>query len=158
MSYIKKQLNDEALLAWLIKDDYKQLKNLIKVNSVRGSIAERLLAEMFNSEFIDAYGSDEINPQGRLVETKITKSVNQGKFEVGNVLSKKDKCDIIRIVDLENYRIFEIPHDEFFKRAKIFKRGVKKISDSIFWSASYNTVDKIQRENTTLLLDFEVKY
>ena len=153
---LKALLNDDALLKWLIKDNHKQLKNLIQVNSVRGSILERLLAEIFNSEFTDANGSDEINSSGKLVETKITKSVNLGRFEVGNVLSKRDKCDIIRIVDLVNFRMFEIPHDDFFKRAKINKRGKKKIVDSIFWSASYNTADKIQRGNTSLLLDFEI--
>lgn len=153
---LKSLLNDEALLDWLIKDQYKQLKNLIEVNRVRGSILERILAEIFNSEFTDANGSDEINSSGKLVETKVTKSINRGKFEVGNILSKKNKCDIIRIVDLINYRMFEIPHDDFFERAKINKRGKKKITDSIFWSASYNTSDKLQQENTRLLLDFEV--
>ena len=153
---LKSLLNDDAMLAWLIKDDYNQLKNLIKVFSVRGSIAERLLAEIFNSKFTDAHGSDEINTNGDLVETKITKSIYRGKFEVGNLLSKEDKCHIIRIVDLVNYRIFEIPHNDFFRRAKINKRGKKKIYDSIVWSASYNTKDNLARENTKLLLDFEV--
>ena len=92
------------------------------------------------------------------LELTVNRTTKTFQEQMQDLLSKKDKCDIIRIVDLENYRIFEIPHDEFFKRAKISKRGVKKITDSIFWSASYNTVDKIQRENTTLLLDFEVKY
>ena len=153
---LKALLNDEALLAWLIKGNYKQLKNLIKVFSVRGSIAERLLAEIFNSKFTDAHGSDEINTNGDLVETKITKSINLGKFEVGNLLSKKGKCHFIRIVDLVNYRMFEIPHNDFFRRAKINKRGKKKIYNSIVWSASYNTKDKLARENTQLLLDYEI--
>lgn len=153
---LKALLNDTALLNWLIKDDYTQLKNLIQVNRVRGSILERILAEIFNSEFTDANGSDEINSDGKLVETKVTKAINQGKFEVGNVLSKKDKCDIIRIVDLINFRMFEIPHDVFFERAKISIRGKKRIVDSIFWSASYNASDNRERGNTQLLLDFEI--
>jgi hypothetical protein len=153
---LKALLNDEALLAWLIKGNYKQLKNIIKVNGVRGSIVERLLAEIFNSKFTDAHGSDEINSNGDKVETKITKSINRGKFEIGNILSKKNKCHFIRIVDLINYRAFEIPHNDFFRRAKIHKRGKKRIFNSIVWSASYNTKDKLARENTQLLLDYEI--
>ena len=132
----KEEFNDSALFNWLIKNSGKNLKELIQVNRVRGSIMERILSEYFNSKFTDAYGSDEINQDGKLVETKITKYINGKRFEIGNIISKKGKCDIIRIVDLINYRIFEIQHDEFFKRGKFSIRGKTRRNNSLFWSAS----------------------
>jgi hypothetical protein len=152
----KEVFNDSAVFNWLTKNRGENLKELIKVNRVRGSIMERILSEYFNSEFTDAHGSDEINQDGKLVETKITKSINLKKFEIGNIISKRGKCDIIRIVDLINYRIFEIPHDEFFKYAKFNIRGKTRRSDSLLWSASYNKSDRIEIGNTQLLLDNEI--
>ena len=152
----KEEFNDSALFNWLIKNSGKNLKELIQVNRVRGSIMERILSEYFNSKFTDAHGSDEINQDGKLVETKITKSISQKKFEIGNIISKKGKCDIIRIVDLINYRIFEIQHDEFFKRGKFSIRGKTRRNNSLFWSASYNESDKIEVGNTQLLIDNEI--
>ena len=107
----------------------------------------------------DLHGSDEVDLKGRIIETKMTKSTNQGVFEIGNVLSKKGKCHIIRVIDLINFRMFEIPHDVFFmknKGIKINKRGKKKITDSFTFSASYNKTDKKAPQNTSLLLKYEV--
>ena len=161
MNYnLKENLSDLALTQWLIKDNFKELTNLIKVNSVRGSAVERKIAQDLNSQFTDLHGSDEIDSKGRVIETKMTKSINNGLFEIGNVLSKKDKCDFIRVIDLINFRWFEIPHDVFFNEIygiKVNKRGIKKITDSFTFSASYNTTDKKAIHNTSLLLKYEIK-
>ena len=157
---IKENLSDLALILWLTKDNFKELKNLIKVKGVRGSAVERKIAQDLNSEFTDLHGSDEIDLSGRVIETKMTKSTNNGLFEIGNVLSKKTKCHFIRVIDLINFRWFEIPHDVFFDQnhgIKVYKRGIKKISDSFHFSASYNKTDKKSVHNTSLLLKYEIK-
>ena len=157
---LKENLNDAALIEWLVKDNFKELNNLINVKSVRGSVVERKIAQDLNSQFTDLHGSDEIDLYGRVIETKMTKSIYNGKFEIGNVLSKKGKCDFIRVIDLINFRWFEIPHDVFFDKnygIKIYKRGVKKINDSFWFSASYNETDKIAVHNTSLVLKYEIK-
>ena len=156
---IKENLNDSALVQWLVKDDLKELFNLIKVKGVRGSAVEWKIAQDLNSQFTDLHGSDEIDSKGRIIETKTTKSINKGLFEIGNVLSKKTKCDFIRIIDLINFRWFEIPHDVFFDEEngiKVSKRGIKKIIDSFFFSASYNKTDNKATHNTQLLLKYEI--
>ena len=71
---IKENLNDSALVQWLVKDDLKELFNLIKVKGVRGSAVERKIAQDLNSQFTDLHGSDEIDSKGRIIETKTTKS------------------------------------------------------------------------------------
>ena len=161
MNYnLKENLNDLALIQWLIKDNFKELTNLIKVKGVRGSAVERKIAQDLNSEFTDLHGSDEIDSSGRVIETKMTKSINNGLFEIGNVLSKKNKCHFIRVIDLINFRWFEIPHDAFFDKIngiKINKRGKKKIVDSFTFSASYNKTDKKSMHNTNILLKYEIK-
>jgi len=156
---IKENLNDLALVQWLVKDDLKELINLIQVKSVRGSAVERKIAQDLNSQFTDLHGSDEINLKGKAIENKITKSINNGLFEIGNVVSKETKCDFIRIIDLINFRWFEIPHDVFFNKEngiKVYKRGIKKITDSFFFSASYNKTDNKSPHNTQLLLKYEI--
>jgi len=156
---IKENLNDSALVQWLVKDDLKELINLIQVKSVRGSAVERKIAQDLNSQFTDLHGSDEINLKGKAIENKITKSINNGLFEIGNVVSKETKCDFIRIIDLINFRWFEIPHDVFFNKEngiKVYKRGIKKITDSFFFSASYNKTDNKSPHNTQLLLKYEI--
>ena len=49
---VKENLSDKALINWLIKDNNKELHTLIKVNSVRGSIVERKIADDLNSKFV----------------------------------------------------------------------------------------------------------
>ena len=91
MNYnLKENLNDSALIEWLVKDNFKELTNLIKVKGVRGSAVERKIAQDLNSEFTDLHGSDEIDLSGRVIETKMTKSINNGLFEIGNVESKEN--------------------------------------------------------------------
>ena len=160
MNYnLKENLSDLALVQWLIKDNFKELNNLIKVNSVRGSAVERKIAQDLNSQFTDLHGSDEIDSKGRIIETKMTKSINNGLFEISNVLSKKGKCHFIRVIDLINFRWFEIPHDVFFDKIngiKIYKRGIKKITNSFHFSASYNETDRKSVHNTNILLKYEI--
>ena len=156
---LKENLSDSSLVQWLIKDGLKELKNIIQVPGVRGSVVERKIAQDLNSQFTDLHGSDEIDLLGRVIETKMTKSINNGLFEIGNVLSKENKCDFIRIIDLINFRWFEIPHNVFFDKIhgiRINKRGKKKIVDSFTFSASYNVTDKKAIHNTNILLKYEI--
>ena len=70
------------------------------------------------------------------------------KFE-----SKRNMFDIMRIIDLVNKRIFEIPHDEFFK---CYDSGNDK--NKFRWSAEYddNYGLDFKKRKLKLLKKFEV--
>jgi hypothetical protein len=124
---------------------------LLGDSKFKALIVERKVAEDSGHIFVNSTGHDDRCVNGVKYETKYT---DYPLF--GNTLrinsageNKRAGFDFIRIVDGFNKRIFLIPHDEYFRRGKFYGNEFR-------WSAGYNQEDKIQRENTSLLLQYEV--
>ena len=114
-------------------------------------IVEKKVAEDANSSFVNKAGYDEINPEKGRIETKFTNYIlPSGELRINSAgENKRDKFDILRIIDGANERIFEIPHDEYFNKGK-------RYGSEFRWSSSYNKNDNIKVNNTSLLLKYEV--
>jgi hypothetical protein len=148
---IKEKYDINGTLNYLIKDNYAVLRELLKTNgSVSGSVRERMMADNGGRKFVDEHGYDDIKDDKKW-ESKQTQSIINGMLQINTMLTKKGKCDMFTILDAVNYRMFEIPADVFFKRAKIYKNN----KGTFCWSASYNEKDRIMVNNTQLLLEYE---
>lgn len=128
------------------------LDTLLQDGKFVALIVERKVAYDSGHTFVDTTGYDDVCSKGVRYETKYT-----GKIQVGATLrinsagkNKKGGFDFIRIVDGLNQRIFEIPHDEYFAK------GGFEPTNQFRWSSSYNKFDKVKRDNTALLLQYEV--
>lgn len=143
-TYTKQELK-EYLLAGA-------LDNLLEDGKFVALIVERKVAHDSGHIFVDTTGYDDACSKGFRYETKYT-----GKLQAGATLrinsagkNKKGGFDFIRIVDGVNQRIFEIPHDDYYRK------GSFEPTNQFRWSSSYNQSDKVRRDNTALLLQYEV--
>ena len=135
-------------MAQLIIDNWEVLYNNF---SFQGRLVEMKAAKNAGSTYLDIKGCDEIHPVKGKIENKFTNYIT-----VDNTLrinsageNKRNGFNLLRIIDGVNERIFEIPHNEYFNRGKRYGNEFK-------WSPTYNKEDKIQINNTQLLLDYEV--
>jgi|TARA_R110000744_G_scaffold287024_1_gene398264 hypothetical protein len=136
-----------------LKDDcIENIDVYMKSPKFQALIVEQKVARDAGSEFVDAIGHDEVHKTKGEIETKYTNYILKGGYlRIGKIgENKRDKFKLMRIVDGINKRIFEIPHDVWYSEAKIFK------SNEFTWSSSYNENDGVARQNTNLLLKYEV--
>ena len=140
-TYTKKHLNQ------FLSDNASRLLEDPKFQAL---IVEVKVAEDANSVFVNKTGHDEIHPEKGRIETKYTNYILYGNLRINSAgENKKGGFDILRIIDGVNERIFEIPHDVYYSQGKRYGNEFK-------WSSSYNKNDKIQINNTNLLLKYEV--
>ena len=125
--------------------------DLLKDPKFQALIVEKKVALDAGSEFVDKDGHDEVHDIKGRIETKYTNYVlPQGSLRIGSAgENKKGGFDILRIIDGINQRIFEIPHDKYFNEGK-------RYGNEFRWSSSYNKKDKVQVNNTKLILQYEV--
>ena len=137
----------EDLKKWLVSN----VDTLLESQTFQALIVEVKVAEDTNNTFVNRAGHDEVGDAGR-IETKFTNYIKPaGELRVSKAgENKRNGFDIMRIIDGINERIFEVPHDVWFTRAKIVG------NDEFLWSSTYNSKDNIQRGNTELLLEYEV--
>ena len=136
----------EDLKVWLMEN----LDTLLERQTFQALIVEVKVASDANNTFVNRTGHDEGGERGR-IETKFTNYVMPaGELRLNSAgENKRNGFDFIRIIDGINERIFEIPHDVYYERGKFY-------GNEFVWSASYNTTDKLQTENTQLLLNHEI--
>ena len=136
----------EDLKVWLMEN----LDTLLERQTFQALIVEVKVASDANNTFVNRTGHDEVGERGR-IETKFTNYVMPaGELRLNSAgENKRNGFDFIRIIDGINERIFEIPHDVYYERGKFY-------GNEFMWSASYNTTDKLQTENTQLLLNYEI--
>lgn len=127
------------------------LDTLLEDGKFIALIVERKVAHDNGHIFVDTVGHDDMCSKGVRYETKYTGKIQKGlNLRIGSAgENKKGGFDFIRIVDGVNHRIFQIPHDVYFARGVFDKNEFR-------WSSSYNQSDKVRRENTALLLEYEV--
>ena len=136
----------EDLKIWLLDN----IDDLLESQTFQALIVEVKVAEDANNIFVNMAGHDEIGKLGR-IETKFTNYVMKGHMMRVNGAgdNKRNGFDFIRIIDGVNKRIFQIPHDVYYSRAGFYGNEFR-------WSSSYNETDKVQLNNTNLLLEYEI--
>tara|TARA_B100000809_G_C14980754_1_gene474441 strand:- start:475 stop:945 length:471 start_codon:yes stop_codon:yes gene_type:complete len=127
----------------------------VKQNKLISDSVEEMYANYVDGVVINATGFD-VLVDGERHELKYTYKL-QGKstLRVGGLKSKPGKCDFIVIIDGLNNRTFKIPADIFFDKEKYDERFNVGVNVEFRWSGSYNEKDKVQIENTNLLLKYE---
>jgi len=129
------------------------LDTLLEDGKFAALIVERKVAYDSGHSFVDTVGHDDTCSKGVRYETKYTGKIQKGaNLRIGSAgENKKGGFDFIRIVDGVNHRIFQIPHDEYFARGIFHKNEFR-------WSSSYNECDRVRKENTALLLQYEITH
>lgn len=142
---MKYSYGKQDLKTWLKEN----IDTLMERQTFQALIVEVKVADDANNVFVNKTGHDEVGKNGR-IETKFTNYVkSSGELRINNAgESKRNGFDLLRIIDGVNERIFEIPHDVYFKEGK-------RYGGEFFWSSSYNQKDKLQVNNTNLLLRYE---
>ena len=131
---------------------------LKKQNKLISDTIEELYAIYTNGIVKNAVGFDIQRPNNILDELKYTGSI-QGKsgLRVGGLTNKEGKSDYIVIIDGVNNRTFRIPTHIFFAFAELtISKTSTSTTTEFHWSVSYNKNDNVKRENTKLLLQYEV--
>ena len=130
---------------------HNNLDNLLNDPKFQALIVEVKVAEDAGSDFVNKTGHDEIHKTKGRIETKFTNYIMPtGELRINSAgENKRGGFDLLRIIDGINERIFEIPHDEYFKIGK-------RYGGEFRWSSNYNQKDKKQVNNTNLLLKYEV--
>tara|TARA_R110000782_G_scaffold262765_1_gene355030 strand:- start:130 stop:570 length:441 start_codon:yes stop_codon:yes gene_type:complete len=141
-TYSKKNLKE-----WL----FSNIDTLLDDCKFQALIVEVKAAEDAGSNFVNKTGHDEVHKIKGKIETKFTNYiVPDNTLRINSAgENKRNGFNLLRIIDGVNERIFEIPHNEYFNRGKRYGNEFK-------WSPTYNKEDKIQINNTQLLLDYEV--
>ena len=127
---VEQLLSFEAFSKW-IKESDDNIKEFYNMGDVRGRWAERRLQELFGDRdrIIEAnqntYGYD-LLIDGFKWEVKSTSSIQDklskyktSYLQIGGLKSKENECHGIIFLDLVNYRMFRIEHDDFFKNDNI---------------------------------------
>ena len=144
--------SDEIIEKRIIKNFGTVIAGLrIKSNKLVSDTVEELYAEYVKGKAINATGYDAICKENYKHEIKFTDSLLKNKtLRIGNLASKKGKCDFIVIIDGINNLTSIIPTKVFFKRANILTSGSK---GEFFWDSEYSGR---QKNNTKLFLDYVV--
>tara|TARA_R110001606_G_C14948076_1_gene600177 strand:- start:38 stop:478 length:441 start_codon:yes stop_codon:yes gene_type:complete len=143
---MKYSYGKEDLKTWLKEN----IDTLMERQTFQALIVEVKVADDANNVFVNRAGHDEIGENGR-IETKFTNYIMPiGELRLNSAgENKRDGFDFMRVIDGINERIFEVPHDEWYKRGKFYGNEFR-------WSSSYNKTDGRQSGNTQLLLDYEI--
>ncbi len=126
-----------AFCEWMgITKPNENSKALYNSGDVRGRFAESVIEQLEGSNTIIADNQNtkgfDINRNGILAELKTTSTLRSSEstlkhftcyLQIGGLLSKRDNCHEIIILDLVNMRRFCIPHDVFFNEMKFYKCG-----------------------------------
>ena len=131
-----------------------------KLRHVFASQGEKLIRNYFKGNIRSAGNSYDIDAEIGTIEVKSTGGgvVNgiRAKYKaVGNLHTKKDKCDWIAIVDFESQRVSVIPNKVFYRRAKLTPKSHK---GSFTWNADYVPKRKGTNvyKNLKLFKEFEI--
>ena len=137
----------EAIKKYLIDN----IDRLLEDSTMYSTVVEKISAHYDGDTFVDAKGHDQINEKtGIRKEVKNTNSpLSTGEFRLQSFVHKVNNFDILKIIDSYNNRVFEIPHDVVFSEVNVYGGELR-------WSASYNKTDNKRRENTNLLLKYEI--
>ena len=143
---MKYSYGKEDLKTWLKEN----IDTLMERQTFQALIVEVKVADDANNVFVNRAGHDEIGENGR-IETKFTNYIMPiGELRLNSAgENKRDGFDFMRVIDGINERIFEVPHDEWYKHGKFYGNEFR-------WSSSYNKTDGRQSGNTQLLLDYEI--
>jgi hypothetical protein len=143
---MKYSYGKEDLKTWLKEN----IDTLMERQTFQALIVEVKVADDANNVFVNRAGHDEVGENGR-IETKFTNYIMpSGCLRLNSAgENKRDGFDFMRVIDGINERIFEVPHDEWYKRGKFYGNEFR-------WSSSYNKTDGLQWGNTQLLLDYEI--
>lgn len=122
-------------------------------NKIRAIIAEHKSAIDDGHVYANTEGYDQYNKKTKeRIEVKYTDYVKPTReLRVGGLFRKKGKCDFVKFIDAVNGRVFLVPAKVLFAKGKFY-------GQEFLWSSTYNDSDKLQRNNTQLLLKYEVKY
>ena len=156
-------------------------RKLYNSGDVRGRFAEDVIEKLEGSNTIIADNQNtkgfDINRNGILAELKTTSTLRSSEstlkhftcyLQIGGLLSKRDNCDEIIILDLVNMRRFCIPHDVFFNEMKFYdvkKKGIKT-DISFRWFGDYDPNkfylngdyrSETMSHNTMLIQKYEIK-
>ena len=136
-----------SLKEWL--DD--NIDTLLEDPKFQALIVEVKVAADAGNIFVNRTGHDEVTKDNTRIETKFTNYLMSGHTLRINSAgeNKKDGFDYMRIIDGINERIFMIPHDCYFVSGS-------RYGSEFRWSGTYNEEDKIQRNNTELLIRYEI--
>ena len=143
---MKYSYGKQDLKTWLKEN----IDTLMERQTFQALIVEVKVADDANNVFVNRAGHDEVGENGR-IETKFTNyTMPTGELRLNSAgYNKHLGFDLMRVIDGVNERIFEVPHDEWYKRGKFYGNEFR-------WSASYNETDFKQQGNTQLLLDYEI--
>jgi hypothetical protein len=144
--------------------DLTKLKKILKSGDVIGRIVEDLYAEkhgclISESDNQNTIGYDAEFKDGTRKELKSTSTKTvKNMLQINNVHTKENECNFMVILDLYNYRMFEIPHNDFFNKFSFYytydKYGRKKTSKMV-WDAEYSGTRAAR--NTMLIQKYEIK-
>jgi len=117
---------------------------------------EHLVKRFTNGNIRHISGYDVQGANGKTYEVKSTNRPDARSMRIGNLLSKKDKCDFIAIVDFNSKKLSLIPHDVFFDDELVYLCTTSNKKGRFSWSASYNETDKLATKNTAIFKQYEV--
>ncbi len=130
-----------------------------KLKHVFASQGEKLIRNYFKGNIRSSGESYDVIADDITYEVKSTggfkaSAVSAARNAVGNLNTKKGKCDFIAIVDFAAQRVSVIPNKVFFKRGKI--RDSHK--GTFPWCSDYTPKRKgtIVENNTNLFKDYEI--
>lgn len=130
-----------------------------KLKHVFASQGEKLIRNYFKGNIRSSGESYDVIADDITYEVKSTggfkaSAVSAARNAVGNLNTKKGKCDFIAIVDFAAQRVSVIPNEVFFKRGKI--RDSHK--GTFPWCSDYTPKRKgtIVENNTKLFKDYEI--
>lgn len=136
-------------------------QDLIKQNIA--FLGENIVKKITNGESANKNGYDILVHDGKYkgrIEVKTSFQPTDNALGAFSLASKKSNCDYIALVNannLNNIRVSIIPEKIFFKEAKLSKSANKE-NDTFRYSVSYNQKDKVQTDNTNLVLKYEVPF
>ena len=171
-----------AFCKWMgITKPNENSKALYNSGDVRGRFAESVIEQLEGSNTIIADNQNtkgfDINRNGILAELKTTSTLCSSEstikhftcyLQVSGLLSKRDNCHEIIILDLVNMRRFCIPHDVFFNEMKFYDvtKNDEVVDITFRWFGDYDPNkfylngdyrSETMSHNTILIQKYEIK-
>ena len=152
MNNVEKLVGFEAFKKWM--EDEKNMKAMYNSGDVRGRFAESVIEQLEGSNVLIADNQNtkgyDINRNGILSELKTTSTLITTpstrknltcRLQVGGLESKRNNCHEIIILDLVNFKRFDVPHDVFFNEMKLYdvkNKGGVVVNLLFLWYGDYN--------------------
>tara|TARA_R110001606_G_scaffold99604_2_gene219653 strand:- start:375 stop:971 length:597 start_codon:yes stop_codon:yes gene_type:complete len=161
---IKELFDFKAFCKYHKAKECENMKALYNMGDVRGRWAERVLQGLIGDKIKtsksnqNTHGYD-IIINGKKWEVKTTSSIQQQNskhgtayLQIGGLKGKIDKCYGIIFLDLVNYKMFCIKHNDFFYNDKI--QLISQGKDLSFrWFVDYDEYKTLQKVKRNLLED-----